>query len=336
MSSKVVQKKSKKGVLILFGSRATGTFEKNSDYDLLYLYERDEHQGDLLELIKKSKKRISLDTIKLEDYVHCLRLGCPDILMINDQAIVIRGRKLMKMIQFQNQGITSLTISLCLKKARGLLKNADEYIKDNFLREAAHRLSLSAFWFGAAFLFSHGIIPKDKKFVLRMLQSRFTLPFSLSIKFSNFEIADLEEPPKDEVLIYFKKVKNLARRLRLVTFEDYLNKAKSYLEKAKSHFSAKDYDSAILMAHSAVELAIKGFLIRKTQQAPLYLLEVFSKKKFLKHLETLLENTQLSDLPKLNKVRNAVYHTIYSPTKQDAEFALTISASILEKIEKQN
>jgi len=334
MSSGITQKEKNKDILLLFGSRATGSFGTDSDYDLLLIYKKKKQQERLLEIINMFNGKVSVDTMSLREYIRCLKIGCPEVLIIDSQARIIQGYKLMRKIRYQKQGITPITISLCLKKANKLLRNADDLIRDNFLREAAHRLMLSAFWFGAALLFSQGIIPKDKKSVFGMLHESFAIPYSLSKKFSNYETADLDEPPKEEVLFYFKRVVTFSRRLRLVTFEAYLNKATIYLKKAKSYFSAHDFDSAVILAHSAVELAVKGFFIKKIQRAPLYLLEAVRKKKFRKVLEDTLGADLLTDLVKLNEIRNSVYHTVYFSNKQDGEFALKVALNVLTKLSK--
>nr|MDO8045108.1 HEPN domain-containing protein [Candidatus Baldrarchaeota archaeon] len=105
-----------------------------------------------------------------------------------------------------------------------------------------------------------------------------------------------------------------------------------YIRKAKKHFDSGDPDSSILMAHSALELAIKGYLIKKTGKSPLHLLEALSNSLFLSKLKTLLGEDMLDKLVELNKMRNAVYHTTYMPSNSDAKFALSISTKVLEKI----
>ena len=106
----------RKEILLLFGSRATGTFNKESDYDYLYVSEKSKLPNNIMKLLMKGDKRQSFDTFKLKDFTYCSRIGYPDVLIITEQAVVLRGKSLMKQIQYQNQGITSLTISLCLKK----------------------------------------------------------------------------------------------------------------------------------------------------------------------------------------------------------------------------
>ncbi|MGQ4915105.1 MAG: HEPN domain-containing protein [Candidatus Asgardarchaeia archaeon] len=331
MNTSIIQGK-KKNILLLFGSRATNTYKKDSDYDFLYIYDRNEQDLDIIRLLKKHNGRVSIDKIRFDEYINCLRIGCPDIILINTQAVVLQGHEIMEKIQYQNQGITSLTVSLCIGKADKLLRNAREYLEDRFLREAAHRLSMAAFWIGAAECFLHGTIPSDKKYIFQTLQSQFDIPLALSEKFSSYDVADLEEPPKNEVLRYLRKVSILLRRFYQMAFEEYLNKAKRYLSKAQSHFLADDPDSAIMMAHSSIELAIKGYLIKKIKKAPLYLLEALSNTKFLLALEEIFDKQLLKDIVELNKIRNSVYHTVYSPTKQDAKFALKIATDVITKI----
>ena len=326
------RREKRKGFLLLFGSRAIGKGRKDSDYDFLHVYGGGDESLNVILLSKKYKGRISVDEIPLEKFTEGVRIGAPDILIISEQAVAISGEQNFKLLMYQNQGVTSLTITLCLEKADKLIKVAQEYLQEGFLREAAHRLAIAAFWIGAAYQFLSGKIPSCKHDTFLFLHRNFNVPVSLSNKFSSYEVADLEEPQKVDVQFYFKKINEVFRRFYVMAFEEYIRKAKKYLEKAKKHFASGDPDSSILMAHSAVELAIKGYLIKKTGKSPLYLLEALSNSLFLSKLKTLLGEDMLNKLVELNKMRNAVYHTTYMPSSNDAKFALSVSTKILEKI----
>ena len=325
----------RKGFLLLFGSQAIGKGRKNSDYDFLHVYGESDESLDVILLSKKYKRRVSVDEIPLEKFTEGIRIGAPDMLIISEQAVTIFGEQNFKLLMYQNQGITSLTISLCLGKADKLIKVAQEYLQEGFLREAAHRLAIAAFWIGAAYQFLHGEIPRCKHDTFLFLHRNFDVPASLSSEFASYEVADLEEPQEIDVQFYFKKIIEIFRRFYVMAFEEYIRKAKKYLEKAKKHFASGDPDSSILMAHSALELAIKGYLIKKTGKSPLYLLEALSNSLFLSKLKTLLGEEMLNKLVELNKMRNAVYHTTYMPSNSDAKFALSISTKVLEKISNE-
>ena len=119
---------------------------------------------------------------------------------------------------------------MCLEKTEKTLKVSREYLKEGFLREAVHRLTIATFWVGAAYRFLCGEIPGSKRDVFHFLHVKLGIPIRLSVKFDSYKIADLEEPCKDDVQAYFKKVTRTFRKLRKVAFKDYMEKAKNTLK----------------------------------------------------------------------------------------------------------
>ena len=322
-----------RGFLLLFGSRAVGGKREDSDYDFLHVYDSEKSLDDM-SLIRKYKGHASIDEMPLETFIEGIRIGVPEILIISKQAVAMFGKRSFKQVMYQNQGVTSLTISLCLEKTEKTLKVSREYLKEGFLREAAHRLAIAAFWIGTAYCFLRGEIPSSKRDTFHFLHVELGIPIRLSVKFDSYKIADLEEPCRDDVQAYFKKVTQTFRRLHKVAFKDYMEKAKKYLNKAKRHLNSGDPDSSILMSHSAVELAVKGYLIKEAGKAPLHLLEALSNPLFLSKLKKPLSEDTLNSLVELNKMRNAVYHTTYTPTSNDAENALSTATKILAKLSR--
>ena len=118
--------------------------------------------------------------------------------------------------------------------------------------------------------------------------------------------------------------------------EEYYDKSKVYLKKAEDHLNRKDYDSCVMMAHAALELVIKGYLLKKTKQLPLYLLQAFTLEKFSVITKKLFTEDEIDIISEINKKRNSIYHTIELANKENAELAIKAVKDTILKVENNN
>ena len=322
--------KDAQSLLLLFGSRATGDATAESDYDLLRIvHVEPERKMQELPASISGMKRISLDELPYNVVKEGLIIGAPDILIIFTQCHVLEGHDIFQKLLRLDQGITSLSVSLSLQKAEKTINFCEELLCDKFGRLAAHQLSVAWFWVLVTARFAAGIIPRSKKQLFQFGEEEFTVSEQKMLEYSSYASADLYEPPHDEVREYLLKVKEILRVVIETTYENYLIKAKRFLEKTRDLYSRGDHELTILAAHTAIELAVKGFLLKDVQKTPLYLLQALEEGEFHAALEKFMTKEHFLELREINKKRNQVYHTTYFANEEDAKRALTLAETLL-------
>lgn len=320
-------------LLLLFGSRATDEATAESDHDLLRIvHVKPERKIQELPASISGLKRISLDELPYNIVKEGLIIGAPDILIIFTQCQVLEGHDIFQKLLWLDQGITSLSVSLSLKKAQKTINFCEELLYDKFGRLAAHQLSVAWFWVLATARFAVGMIPRSKKQLFHLGEEEFTISERKMLEYSSYASADLYEPPHEEVREYLFKVKENLRVVIKTTYENYLSKANKFLKKTHDLFSRGDYDLTILAAHATIELVVKGFLLKKVQKAPLYQLQALEEKELHAALEESLTKHHFNELREINKKRNQIYHTTYFANEEDAKRAITLAKTLLNNL----